>query len=553
MKNCRPNLIVSLASILVMCAYATSAHATRVNVRVVMPNGEQAGPGVSVTIADNAGFSKTGITANQGRVRFPDVPEGNKTITVERDGARGEWQGGVRGRNQNVSVTLIETVGTLPPAIAPDAEPSDDTTGSTLEAPRAVAMQIDGDAECTARSNGEVTLMPVVHGPAPSEYRASESSFFADTTWRPYVPNPRFQLSAGSGRKRVHYQVRSPVDGTLLESNVYIGSIERVVSNARATLAINDGAGTTVGRSVTLNNAASFDGGGANPRYIASESPDFGGAQWQSYSTAPQFTLSEAIGTKTVYFIAARDLCGIVVATEIVSDTITLESDTLSVEGTVNVLAPIGETQTAEPPPAPEYTEFTFRYGGTTDHSGFVATSAELILFAESHGFAHDERRIAGEGQCSRKFAFQDFRRNPVLWLTASPEYIVRHRDAFTGNPTGILVKSLICEFSIIGGRPLNEGWSGAWDVELQHPFGAGKWLGTIGIVSPRVVRINVPAYQCGEGTLEICPQGALGIGDPFSDPFLAQYFGGSWVHGGVVALFSLRGPSDDWRDAFRR
>lgn len=62
---------------------------------------------------------------------------------------------------------------------------------------------------------------------------------------------------------------------------------------------INGGASSTESRTITLNNTTT-----GNPtEYMASESSNFSGANWQQYSTAPAFTiLSAGNGTKRVYF-----------------------------------------------------------------------------------------------------------------------------------------------------------------------------------------------------------------------------------------------------------
>ncbi len=62
--------------------------------------------------------------------------------------------------------------------------------------------------------------------------------------------------------------------------------------------AINNGAGSTSSRTVTLNNTCSGD----PTEYMASESPNFTDAAWQPYSTAPTFELSAGNDTKRVYF-----------------------------------------------------------------------------------------------------------------------------------------------------------------------------------------------------------------------------------------------------------
>ena len=69
------------------------------------------------------------------------------------------------------------------------------------------------------------------------------------------------------------------------------------VPPAVSSFAINNGAASTTSRTVTLNNVCT-----GNPtQYMASESSSFSGAAWQTYATAPSFTLSAGNGTKTVY------------------------------------------------------------------------------------------------------------------------------------------------------------------------------------------------------------------------------------------------------------
>ena len=61
---------------------------------------------------------------------------------------------------------------------------------------------------------------------------------------------------------------------------------------------INNGIVETNSSTVTLNNKATL-----NPIHsVASEYESFAGASWQTYSTAPSYTLSTKDGVKTVYF-----------------------------------------------------------------------------------------------------------------------------------------------------------------------------------------------------------------------------------------------------------
>jgi len=64
-------------------------------------------------------------------------------------------------------------------------------------------------------------------------------------------------------------------------------------------LFINNGAGNTGNRMVTLNH--SLIGGGTPTQYRTSQNADFTGASWQTYSSTPGFEVSSGEGVKTVY------------------------------------------------------------------------------------------------------------------------------------------------------------------------------------------------------------------------------------------------------------
>jgi hypothetical protein len=88
------------------------------------------------------------------------------------------------------------------------------------------------------------------------------------------------------------------------------------------SLQINNGAGDTLTRTVTLDNTAI---NGAT-HYKASESPSFAGKIWLTYKGAPKFTLSTGAGTKTVYF-KAKNMDG---ESAVVTDTIELKGPQVS-------------------------------------------------------------------------------------------------------------------------------------------------------------------------------------------------------------------------------
>jgi hypothetical protein len=124
---------------------------------------------------------------------------------------------------------------------------------------------------------------------------ASESSDFNGAIWQTYSVAPSFTLSTGSGTKTVYFKVK----------NIFTESPAPAISDTISALApvvtslkINSGATGTASGKVTLNNVAA----NSPSHYMASESPDFNGASWQTYSVTPSFTLSADGGTKTIYF-----------------------------------------------------------------------------------------------------------------------------------------------------------------------------------------------------------------------------------------------------------
>ncbi len=179
-----------------------------------------------------------------------------------------------------------------------------------LKAPEVTSFRInDGTSTTTSLT---VYLTNDCTG-APTEYMASESPSFTGASWAPYAVLPSFTLSAGSGTKTVYFKVRNSVD----ESSVVSDTIS-VTLPVVTTFQINNGASTTSGVAVTLNNTCT----GSPSEYMASESPSFSGASWQLYSTAPAFTLTGGDGVKQVYF-KARNSAG---ESSAVSASITLQT-----------------------------------------------------------------------------------------------------------------------------------------------------------------------------------------------------------------------------------
>jgi hypothetical protein len=437
-------------------------------------------------------FSATALTGNNSRASFKNVPEGSVTVSGQRGNLAGERTVGVRGKNQNVELTLRAPAGTAPPLPGTTSPPQ----------PPAVSLRINNGAACVTRDN--VILNNSVSGPAPKNYRASEDRAALRTApWQLYNAAPPFRLGAGAGTKTVYMQVQSIESGQELVSEIASDTINRVAPKANATLAINNGAGTTFDRKVTLNNTASFDPDGSNPKYIASEDKDFKGATWQPYSSAPQFTLSAGAGTKTVYFMATKEVCGTVVGSRPVSDTITL--------GEITAVEPV--VSVAEP----TITTHTFNWNT-------AVKPADVVSYAQGQGFTFTASRSGGDGSCTR----QDAR------LTATPT---------SGSGVGFTrYDDLKCTFRMFGGRTLNSGWkTGNLSVKTANQYPSGY---AAPILTPWLVGTDNPALT----VIWVLPELTFG-------PLLQAPAPGFPSNGAATAIIEelvIKGPSTDWRDAFR-
>jgi uncharacterized protein YcfL len=108
-----------------------------------------------------------------------------------------------------------------------------------------------------------------------------------------------------------------------------------------SSFSINSGASTTTSQTVTLNNVCL----NSPTQYMASESSSFSGATWQTYSTAPTFTLSSGNGVKTVYF-KVKNSYG---ESSMVSDTITLSISSAQIISTTTDKSSYSPSDTVVP------------------------------------------------------------------------------------------------------------------------------------------------------------------------------------------------------------
>jgi hypothetical protein len=140
-------------------------------------------------------------------------------------------------------------------------------------------------------------------------YMASEDPNFTGVAWQPYSTVPQSTLSAGSGTKTVYFKT----ENILGESSVMSDTIE-ALAPAVTSFKINAGATSTANGVVALNNVAT----NSPTHYMASEDQYFTGEDWQTYSTAPKFSLSDGGGEKRVYFKMKNSFA----ESEVISDTV---------------------------------------------------------------------------------------------------------------------------------------------------------------------------------------------------------------------------------------
>ena len=167
----------------------------------------------------------------------------------------------------------------------------------------------NGATEATTHT---VTLNNTAMG-IPTEYMASETESFADTTWLTYIVASSFTLSSGDGAKTVYFKVKNANGESAVVSDGITLKEYPVVSSFQ----VNNGAVETTSRTVTLDNTAT-----GNPtEYMASETESFADATWLTYTAAPDFTLSSGGGVKTVFF-KVKNASG---ESAVASDTITFK------------------------------------------------------------------------------------------------------------------------------------------------------------------------------------------------------------------------------------
>ncbi len=262
-------------------------------------------------VSDGATWNVDGVEPNASGPTASGLSVGSHTVNF--NGIAG-WK---TPASQTVSISYDKTTS---------------ASGTYVLLPPTIALfSIDNGGQSTPSRT--VTLNNTVTG-IPADYIASESSTFAGATWRPYSTAPSFTLNAANGTKTVYLKVKNAAGVSARASTSIILAQLPVVTSFK----IDAGAASTINPTVTLNNTTTI----SPIQYKASEDPNFTNVNWQTYSTAPKFTLSAGGATKTVYF---KVMNGAGEST-VVSDTIQLIAKPTVASFWINNL---GDTTTTNP------------------------------------------------------------------------------------------------------------------------------------------------------------------------------------------------------------
>lgn len=199
----RPRALCSLFAVAAV-AGVQAAGAAELQVRVNDEGSRQPLQGAAVCLGTPADLRQMGayVTGSDGTVTYEDLLSAPLVLTVSKAGYRGTRIDVGASDSNRVMMVPLATGGGGPQCHGP-------YTAAPVSASSGVAVRdfrLDHGAGRTARDT--VALDFAVSGD-PNEYRASENPDFAGASWQRYEGRaPRFQLSAGAGRKTVYLQVR---------------------------------------------------------------------------------------------------------------------------------------------------------------------------------------------------------------------------------------------------------------------------------------------------------------------------------------------------------
>jgi hypothetical protein len=203
-----------LLVILLVMLPAPSLADADLGVRVFERGGSEPLAGVSVCIGTPANIAQFGstVTDAEGYARFEEVLRAPLVVTVSRPGYKSEQQPLVTSNTGRMLVMSLATGGGGP-VCRHEGETASGFTGG-LQVGYFNLVRRD------AAADGATVLLSHSMNRQPTHYRVSEDRGFRGAQWLPYVEDPVYQLSRGTGYKVVYFQVRrhSTANGADIET-----------------------------------------------------------------------------------------------------------------------------------------------------------------------------------------------------------------------------------------------------------------------------------------------------------------------------------------------
>lgn len=260
--------------------------------------------GISVYIPGTSMQARTDAT---GAYLINDVPEGTYELHFEKSGY-------MTGKITGLPVIAGET------AIAEDMSLSLSTGASGI-------ISIENGK---VYSNSRTVTVYFTTSDDARLYQISDNPNFIGAVWNT-IPPSRTWIFDSDGEKRLYAKF---ADANGLESAPVSDSIiVDTTPPANGSIVINNNASATNSTTVTLTLSASDTITSVTQMKI-SNTPDFAGAEWESFVTTRSWTIPAGDGTKTVY-VLFRDIVGNETA-QAISDDIILDT-TLPVNPSINI------------------------------------------------------------------------------------------------------------------------------------------------------------------------------------------------------------------------
>lgn len=201
--------MIRLIACFALCAsswFTTGANAAEIRVQVIdkLLGNPLAGASVCLGTPGNPAQFGAQVTPANGFAVFDDIPQTPLLLTVSRPDYTG-YQRTQSAKRFDITLYARITSGGLGPECQAGAPRRIAPIVEDNNAPTVGLFSLDNGANST--DDREVQLHTRLSG-QPTHYRVAEHWSFADVEWRELDGAPVYELSAGSGHKKVYFQVR---------------------------------------------------------------------------------------------------------------------------------------------------------------------------------------------------------------------------------------------------------------------------------------------------------------------------------------------------------